>query len=379
MIFFLNLHVSMHQIFQNLRGNNLLRFIDRYFFIPIVCLLGLMKHGKKKPEKIETIGILLLAAIGDSIIAIAPLMDIAKKYPETKITLFATKENAGVFKLFPHKFTIEIIDLRKIFKTISIIKNHRFDVLIDCSQWVRISAILCFFSGARFTVGFKTAKQFRHFGYDFYVSHSNAVHEIDNYRNLVKVIDVISNSLPSAIVTDDARKKVAALNLNNYVVFHPWPSGYRKELKRWSEENWVKLAHYVLSLGYTLIITGGTSDEVMTRELLTKINHEKATSFTGHTFMETAALLEKARLLITVNTGIMHLAAALNVLTIVLNGPSNQKRWGPLSDKAVVIVPSGVVHGYLNLGFEYPHGVIDCMQYISVEEVKGKTANFLAH
>lgn len=369
----------MGQIFQNLRGNNLLRFIDRYFFIPIVFVLGIFKHKRKFPEKIETIGILLLAAIGDSIVAIAPLMDIAKKYPEAKITLFATKENVGIFSLFQHQFTIEIIDLRKIVKAVCVIKSHRFDVLIDCSQWVRISAILSFFSDACFTIGFQTAKQFRHFGYDFCVLHSNAVHEIDNYRALMKVIGVISRSLPRAIITDDARKTIAKLNLNNYIIFHPWPSGYKGELKCWSEEKWVELAHYVLSLGYTLIVTGSKSDAAATQKLLTKINHERAQAFTGYTLMETAALLEKTKLLVVVNTGIMHLAAALDIPMVLLNGPVNVKRWGPLNEKAVTVLPQCEVQGYLYLGFEYPPNVIDCMQYISVEEVKNKMARFTTH
>jgi len=369
----------MRQFFFNLRGNSLLRFIDRYGFIPIIGLLGLFKSKRDIPQKIESIGIILLAAIGDSIVALAPLMDVAKKYPQAKITLFATKENAGVFELFPHDFTVEIVSLKNIFRTISIIRKGCFDVLVDCSQWVRISAILSFFSAARFTIGFNTAKQYRHFVYDDCVAHSNAIHEIDNYRNLVKAIGVDSISLPRAVINDEARQKIAAFKFSNYVVFHPWPSGYKGELKRWPEENWVELARYILGLGYTLIITGGRGDGAGTQELLAKINHERAMAFVGHILMETAAVLEKAKLLIVVNTGIMHLAAALNVPLVALHGPTNPKRWGPLGDKSAMLVPNSGQHGYLNLGFEYPRNVVDCMRYISAVEVEEAVARFLTH
>jgi len=353
-----------------IRGNSVLRFLDRYFLIPVLFTLGLFRCKKQKPKKMERIGVLVLNAIGDSIITMAPIMDMAMENPSAKIILFVTSENASVFNLFPHKFTIEIINLCKIFGAVSRIVQYQLDILIDCSQWVRISGILSFFSRAHFIIGFKTAQQFRHYVYDAYVSHSSTVHEIDNYRNLVKILGVISTSLPRIVVPNAEKQKIIAQRLGNYVLFHPWPSGYKSELRCWPEENWVGLARYILALGYTLIITGGRNDYTVTQRLLVKINHNRAISFIGHSLVEVSALLALTNLLVTVNTGIMHLAAAIDVPMIVLNGPTSRYRWGPLSSKAVVMLPKCALHGYLYLGFEYPRKIVcNCMQYIFIGDV----------
>jgi ADP-heptose:LPS heptosyltransferase len=50
-----------------------------------------------------------------------------------------------------------------------------------------------------------------------------------------------------------------------------------------------------------------------------------------------AAVLERATLLVTGDTGPMHLAAALDVPVVAIFGPSDPARWGPFSERARVV------------------------------------------
>ncbi len=81
---------------------------------------------------------------------------------------------------------------------------------------------------------------------------------------------------------------------------------------------------------------------------------------------ELASLLKGAYVVISVDTGIMHLAAAVGARLIALFGPMSPKRWGPLS-KTAVVVQGGVP--YLYLGGELPKIVPDNMGQISVASV----------
>ncbi|MBV8400732.1 MAG: glycosyltransferase family 9 protein [Acetobacteraceae bacterium] len=94
---------------------------------------------------------------------------------------------------------------------------------------------------------------------------------------------------------------------------------------------------------------------------------------------KTTALLAGSRLVVAVSTGILHLAAALDVPVVALYGPTNPDRWGPLSKKAIVVVPEGVESGYLHLGFEYPDRPLECMRFISVDSVLDAALRALRH
>jgi ADP-heptose:LPS heptosyltransferase len=72
---------------------------------------------------------------------------------------------------------------------------------------------------------------------------------------------------------------------------------------------------------------------------------------------------------VSVNTGIMHLAALLDVPTVGLHGPTNPLRWGPLGQNSVALLPKEGKFAYLNLGFEYPPGTENVLRYISVGDV----------
>ena len=68
---------------------------------------------------------------------------------------------------------------------------EKFDCFIDLGSWPRIDAIISFLSKSNFIVGFKTNKQFRHNLYDVSYKHSDQIHELDNYRNIITQIFIL--------------------------------------------------------------------------------------------------------------------------------------------------------------------------------------------
>ena len=90
----------------------------------------------------------------------------------------------------------------------------------------------------------------------------------------------------------------------------------------------------------------------------------------------TAAYLQKAAAVVSVNTGTMHLAALLEVPLVALHGPTNPDRWGPTypgsgSKVTPIVIGPGLDEGgaYLNLGFEYPQNPQYLMNQISPQDV----------
>jgi heptosyltransferase I len=80
-------------------------------------------------------------------------------------------------------------------------------------------------------------------------------------------------------------------------------------------------------------------------------------------------VLAASACVVTVNTGVMHMAAAVGASTVALNGPTSSRRWGPIGPRAVSVDSSFAGCGYLDLGWEYRGRRQDCMQGIPVERV----------
>src|SRR4030067_3380926 len=85
---------------------------------------------------------------------------------------------------------------------------------------------------------------------------------------------------------------------------------------------------------------------------------------------DTAIVLKRTLLLVTVNTGIMHVGAALGVPLVALHGPTSSKRWGAYMKNGCQIAIESPIPGCgdLNLGFDYPAKPPPCMEGVAVEE-----------
>ena len=82
-----------------------------------------------------------------------------------------------------------------------------------------------------------------------------------------------------------------------------------------------------------------------------------------------ADIIYQSAAVVSVNTGIAHMSAALGRPTVCLNGPTSPTRWGPIGKQVININSTKKGAGFLNLGFEYNRGPGDTMEYISVESV----------
>ena len=63
------------------------------------------------------------------------------------------------------------------------------------------------------------------------------------------------------------------------------------------------------------------------------------------------------------------MADALSPSLVALHGPTNPRRWGPLSATSIALESPLPGSGYLDLGFEFPRQVPECMKALSLDTV----------
>jgi len=340
--------------------------------MPLVFLLGIFKRKKNIPKNIKTIGLLKTAAIGDTVLLTAIIKDILEVYPKSKIVLFAGSSNYEFAKLLKNEYKnleVEKLPIKNPLKAIKIIKSYNLDLLFDFGAWPRLNSILSYFSMAKYSVGFKTENQYRHYGYDTYVEHNKKLHELDNYKNIIKQVGINKNNNIYLNRIYESDKKS--------VVLHMFPGGENSYMKDWPIENWVKIIEYLNDKNYKIYLTGAPIDKIKAEKVEKKCNKNVEVVAGKYSLKETIDLLSKSQLVISVNTGIMHIASALKCNLISLNGPTSVKRWGPLNQNSVAIQSSLSCSPCLNLGFEYGCNENRCMQAINVNEVITHINNFL--
>ena len=246
------------------------------------------------------------------------------------------------------------------------VRAESCDVILDLTSWRRYDAVLSMLAGAQVTIGRRTPGQFRHYGYDVVVDHRRD-HEIDNDRRLVAALGIASTSPPHLDLPPGATSPLAT----PYVVFHLWPGGANFAARSWPTESWRALASEMNARGFAIVLTGGPGDAPVNDDLARQWTSDgvRVHVATGTDWSESLGWLGFASGAICVNTGVMHVAAALGTPTIALNGPTSGLRWGPIGPHARCVASPMVPQGYLDLGFEHDERYVDCMQAITVDRV----------
>src|SRR5262249_4543208 len=156
-----------------------------------------------------------------------------------------------------------------------LVRRQQFDLFLDYGPWPRINSLISYFAYASYKVGFNTPNQYRHYVYDRAVSHSDAQNELENFRDLLRAINVpptYAPGLPAAIGRDEPPHQYRVRG--EYVVFHLWPGGYRSYLKEWQVERWLQLGSSLSSLGLRIVLTGATSERDRNDEVVARAARE---------------------------------------------------------------------------------------------------------
>ena len=355
------------------RVTSLHRTLDRIVGTPLIAAFALApKRRYPDPATIRRIGVLKTAAIGDTLLLSGMLPALRDRFCNAAIVLITGVDNAAAAPLLGD--TIDehvVISPSAPWMALRAIRDLRLDVVLECGPWPRFDALLAALSGARYRVGFRVKGHARHFGFDHVVDHLSTVHQFENLHNLAAAIGVTGFRAPAlnapGVLTG------ARLPTERFAVFHPWSGGYMGHVKEWPETRWVELACALRERHELRILIGGGSIDITRAARLAGLVERAgcaATSIAGnYSLVELADVLAASQLVISVNTGVMHLAALIGAATISLEGPVAVHRWRPIGPRARSVVTTLPGGGYLDLGFEYGGQRLDCMTGVAVNAV----------
>lgn len=309
---------------------------------------------------VNTIGCLMLNGVGD-IVCVTPALDaLSDRFPGARISVMVRPHLADLVRDLPAVW--EIIpfgsgSLTQRLAFLRTIRRRRFDLWIDfhtptfntvgsnTRHFVR-NALLMRWSGAKFRRAYASKPLARHLTHPLPVPGDEALRHL----NVVNLTLPLAWPEPgrryakrSALTPDDqawARNALKAVAGPRVGLFF----GTRQPANIWPEASSIELARRLLERrpAVSLVLLGDHSDADRASRLLAALppgERTRVADLTGRaSFGQTAALLEQLQVLVSSDSGPMHIADAMGVPIIALFSTHNYPGiWAPVNGRSVVI------------------------------------------
>lgn len=259
--------------------------------------------------------VIRFSSIGDIVLTFPVLRCIKEQIPNSEIH-FATKKDyldlvgaSGSVDQY-HLLDKSINDITKK------LRNQNFDVVIDLHNNVR-SRILCFKLGVKQTFHFRKMNFLKWILVMFKQNYLPKIHVVDRYFESVKGINVFNDGRNNVFVLNQEFNVREALNLDekSYIAIAIGAQFETKQIPL------LKLKQIISKIEIPIVLLGGKMDEKKASQLIDLLPEKRIKNICGKfSLLESAAILKEAKLLITGDTGLMHIATCFELPIYVLWG-----------------------------------------------------------
>jgi lipopolysaccharide heptosyltransferase II len=253
------------------------------------------------------------------------------------------------------------------------LRRQRYELVIDLQGLLR-SGLYALMTGSPARAGFADSREGSSWCYTQRVKVSDGIiHAVDRYLDLVRQLGVAAEEtatfpLPEGIHDRDWADKLceqARIEAEDKIcVFHP---AARWQTKKWPTGRFAQLADRLIQdHGLRVVLVGGADQVDEVNEVRRQMKKEALNLGGATSLRQLAALLRRTNLLITNDSGPMHLAAALGTPVVAIFGPTDPRRVGPYGHGHVVL-RKAVDCSHCKRNHCARDGA--CMKAIEVEEV----------
>ncbi len=340
----------------------------------------------------RSILIVKLSAIGD-LIQTLPMADALKaEYPGAAIDWVVEEDAAAILAGHPALNRV-IISRRKkwqgllfrgkavrgvlqeVGEFVGDLRSREYDWVID-NHGIFKSGLLVGLSRGRRKIGFARSAGIADEGNYLFTNErykplSIEKHAVERYLDLISQLGVrTSPQSPVYSVPAGPRRRAEELLAGGgsfprpIVAIHPlakWPT------KQWPLRNFAALISALVDKGISVVVTGSPGDAGAITEILGGVKRgPRVLNLAGKTDLpELAGVFSLCDLVVTPDTGPMHLAAAVKAPLIALFGPTAPWRTGPYGNNHLIVRKALACSPC----FRKKCGTLECMKSITVEEV----------
>jgi heptosyltransferase I len=295
-------------------------------------------------NKINSICIVRLSAIGDATHVLPVIATLQKNYPNAKITWVIGMLE---YKLMQGLEGVDFViyDKKKGFKGYLALrkqlKHITFDALLHMQYSLR-GNIAAWMIKAKTRIGFdkKRSRELHGFRLNKRIQAVDKQHVLDGFMEFAVALDIKEKIYQWNITTSDKDKEYAAGVIDKdkkNVIISPCSSN---KLRNWSNENYAIICDYIIEkYGAQVILCSSPSPfEKQTAQQIEKLAKHSVTNVAGKdTLKQLFAMMDAADLVISPDSGPMHIANAAQTPVIGLHGATTSKRSGAYSFRHLAV------------------------------------------
>jgi heptosyltransferase-2 len=316
-------------------------------------------------NKINKILFITLSNIGDCILTLPALDYIMCNFKESEITVIAgprTKEifqnNTNINNLIIYDKHSSLKEKKELFQKL---KREKFDLIIDLRNTL---------FGALLPAKFKTSP---FLSIPKYIKHMHQRHLYRAMRALQKGVtlpkvikeEFLSSSIPDKEYIDNILAKYGVNRDDKIVVVSP---GARSHIKRWPKEKFLKLIPFLMEELKAKVVFVGDKDDVSINKYICEHLKYPLLDLSAKTnIAQLSYLLAKAKLLVTNDSAVLHIASYLNTPVVAIFGPTDEIKYGPWSQQSRIVKKELFCRPCQKA--ECRLGTKECLEIIKIEDV----------
>ncbi len=303
-------------------------------------------------HNVNRVLLVLTTGIGDAVLSTPIFPAVRRALPASDIRLLCREgwqelfsENTNINGIFPYYGKY-----RRVFKTINVLRNFEPQLTLILHGNDPDIIPLVYLSGSRYIIRIP----WKHTRFSFLLSNSerqqdaetvDGAHYIENRLRILETIGIAAVEHTPYLIISNEKRCIIKEKLHNifghaskYWIFHI-PAA--NPFKVWSLENAGRLIENTLSIlpEHNIILTGSAMDKKILDRLIQGLPPglpvKRVFNMAGNlSLSETAACISGADFLIGPDTGILYIAAAIEVPVIGLYAPTSANIVGPRSRRA---------------------------------------------
>lgn len=329
-------------------------------------------------NSIENILIIKPGAIGDLLHMTPVIRALKSKYPDAKITmLIGSRLSATIFENNPLVHESIVFEKKGAHKSLKSLvrlwrelRARRFDLVLN---YQRSNLKGWFLASAAFPCRVLV----------YHKSRKRLIHAVENHLAPLSALGIdpakADRTLDFYPSPNDEARAVEMLSRvglagRRIVAFNP---GTNHLCKCWPLDKFSQLADRIIEhLGVEVVILGSRDEKRLADVIRDGMRHA-VHDLTGCTLGELGALLKRVQVLVTGDTGPMHISSAVGTPVLALYGPISPVRSGPVGDGHRIVIHDDLDCCPCNR-FKCVNPVFrQCMESITVDEVFAELSGML--
>jgi len=275
------------------------------------------------------------SSLGDVIHSMAFLKALKNLYPNSTVSWVISRNLSGL--LDGHPLIDELImfdkdkwqklknlpqSVQEILPFTRLIRKEFYDIVIDLQGLLR-SGFITFCARGSVKAGFDTAREGSRYFYTHRVHTDGIGHAVDRY---LEVVSYLARHIEGQGETAFKQPLLFPLPVDKEAAYAVIAFSARWLTKIWPPEHF---AEVIARLPIEPVLIGGASDKPLA-EIILNNSRRRGIDYTGKTSLkELVALIAGAQVVISNDTGPVHIAAALQVPLVAIYGPTSAEKTGP--------------------------------------------------